>query len=236
MQVLITGDSHTATLKKGMELLVSKGDWPQQVDLTIRPLGNAKFLPTPFFVDKGNYAEICNPEYNRRFKRFPPQKMVKSDVIYGLSGPLHTARIRRHEAWSEFVPTQFVINETPISNALLDQSIRDDSRYLLEFIDVILRTQKNFFVIEPPRPFKHSVKSIRADVFNYVDNYYRDFIKQELKHRNVPIIAVDPECYDEAGFMLKSYENGNDPHHGNAEFGELMMKKILDFLLNSTQA
>lgn len=235
MKVLITGDSHAGTLQRGRKLLVSKGEWPEQVDLMIQPFGGGHIFPTPFFIDKGDHAEICNKDFRKQFKRFPPEKMENGDVIYGLSGPLHTARIRRSRAWSEFVPTQFAVDEAPISNALLNKVILDDCQYLLKFIDVILRTQKKLFVVEAPRPFKHdsALTSIRPEVFSYFDNYYRGLIKQELKLRNVPVIAVGPECYDEDGFMLECYRHPreDDMHHGNAEFGELMMKKVLEFLL-----
>lgn len=235
MKVLITGDSHTGALKSGQNILINKGDWPKQIDLTIQPFGNGKFFSTLFFFDKGDYAKICNPEYQKRFERFPPIDLENSDVIYGLSGPLHTLRVLRHRAWSEFVPAPFTTNESPVSNALLNQIIQDDCQYLLKFIDIILRTQKKLFVIEAPRPFKHnnSLKVIRPEVFSYVDSYYRDFIRRELKLRNIPIISVNPDCYDESGFMLECYRSPkeDDMHHGNAEFGELMMKKILDFLI-----
>lgn len=235
MKVLITGDSHTGPLKSGQNLLISKGEWPQRIDLTIRPLGNAKFFPTPFFVDKGDYAEIRNLTYRKQLERLPLLEIANSDTIYGLSGPLHTSRVLRNSAWSNFVPSQFALNEAPVSNALLHQTILDDCQYLLKLIDIIVRARKKLFVIEPPRPFKHnkSLKVIRPEVFSYVDGYYRDFIKQELKLRNIPIISVSPDCYDESGFMLECYRSPkeHDMHHGNAQFGELMMKKILDFLI-----
>lgn len=235
MKVLITGDSHTGQLQLGMELLVRQGEWPQHIDLTINPLGGGHIFATPFFIDAGDYAELCNKDFRKQFQRFPPETIENTDVIYGLSGPLHTARVRRSRAWSEFVPAQFAVDETPVSNALLNQVILDDCQYLLKFIDVILRTGERLFVLEAPRPFRHdrALQSIRPEVFSYIDNYYRDFIKQELKLRNVPIIAVDPECYDDAGFMLECYRNPkeDDMHHGNSKFGELMMKKVLKFLL-----
>ncbi len=234
MRVLITGDSHTGALLRGKQLLENKNEWPQQVNLTIRPLGRSMINATPFFVDRGDHAEIRNEEYRKRFKRFPPANMEKINVIYGLSGPLHTSRVLRHQAWSEFVPAPFTTNESPVSNALLNQVIQNDCQHLLKFIDIILRIRKKLFVIEAPLPFKHAAKNIRPEVFTYVDSYYRNFIKQELKLRKVPLIAVDSECYDESGFMLECYRSPkeNDMHHGNAEFGELMMKKILKFLLN----
>lgn len=234
MKVLITGDSHTGALHLAQKDMISKDEWPDQIDLTIKPLGGGHIFPTPFFIDRGDYAEISNLKYRKQFNRFPPLKEKNSDVIYGLSAPLHTARIRRRRAWSEFVPSQFAAQEVPLSNQLLRRVILDDCHYLLKFIDIILRTQNKVFVIEAPRPFKHdnSLTIIRPEVFIYVDAYYRDIIKQELKHRNVPIIEVTPECYDDAGFMLERYRNPNedDMHHGNVEFGELMMKKVLKFI------
>ena len=139
MNVLITGDSHAGILQRGKDLLISKEEWPQEIDLTIRPLGGGHIFPTPFFIDKGDHAEICNIDYRKQFKVFPPEKLANSDVIYGLSGPLHTARVRRSRAWSEFVPSQFAVDETPISIALLNRVILDDCHYLLKFMATNLR-------------------------------------------------------------------------------------------------
>lgn len=236
MQVLITGDSHTGVLERAKNLLIKKNEWPEQIDLTVKPLGGGYIFSTPFFIDRGDHAEICNPEYREQFDRFPPAEMDNTEVVYGLAGPLHTGRVRRSKAWSKFVPSQFAVNETPVSNALLRQVILDDCQYLLKFIDIILRTRKKIFVIEAPKPFRHdsSLNSTRAEVYSYIDSYYREVISQELSLRKVPIIKVSAECYDEKGFMLERYRNRrkSDMHHGNLEFGELMMKNILDFLLN----
>jgi hypothetical protein len=237
MKVLITGDSHLGALKGGLGLLKQNGEWPQQIDLNIRPLGIATFANTPFFIDKGSYAEIYHPEYRKNFKRFPPWHLKNSDVIFGFSGPLHTARIRWQPDWSKFVPTQLVINEAPVSNALLEHLIYDDCRYLLAFIDIILRTNKRLFVIEAPRPFEHALnsKKTRPDVFIFIDNYYRDFMRRELMLRNVPVVSVSPDCYDsKIGFMFEHYRHPDpkDLYHANAQYGEIMMENVLKLLLN----
>ena len=105
MTVIITGDSHTGALEKGRQLLADRGDWPELVDMTIKPLGGGHIFPTPFFIDRGDHAEISDLQFRKRFKRLPLSGSANSDVIYGLAGPLHTARLRRRRAWSEFVPT-----------------------------------------------------------------------------------------------------------------------------------
>lgn len=173
MKVLITSDSHTGALKHGQNLLTSRGRWPQQVDLTIQSFGNGKFLSTPFFIDKGDYAEICNPEYQQRFERFPPIDLENSDVIYGLSVLFHTAGLRRHNAWAEFAPSLLAFNTSPISNTLLRQAIKDRTQYFLKFIGIILHSEKKFFVIVAPKPFRHAtaLKLIKPEVLSYIDGY-----------------------------------------------------------------
>ncbi len=236
MNVLITGDSHTAALKNGQNLLISHGEWPQHIDLTVKPLGSAEFFPTPFFVDKGDYAEINNVEFCKRFKQFPPADHKNSSIIYGFSGLFHTAGIRRHPAWTKFAPAHLIRDESPVSNTLLRRTIQDRTQYLLKFVDIILRTTDRLFVIEAPKPFRHAkaLQTIRPEVISYIDGYYRELVKLELKARNIPIIALGSECYDEAGFMHEQYRHANnkDQHHGNAEYGRIMMKKILDFIIN----
>jgi hypothetical protein len=110
----------------------------------------------------------------------------------------------------------------------------DDYSYQLGLIDIILRTQDNFFVVESPRPFRHDtcLKFIKPEVLLYVDSFYRNSVKQELKLRNVAIIELNTDCYDDEGFMLDRFRHPNedDVHHGNADFGELMIKNVLNYL------
>jgi hypothetical protein len=237
MKVLIIGDSHTAALEKGKKLLAEKSKLPDGIKLDIRCLGNHRIMRTPFFIDRGDYAEICNDEYRKQYNFFPPLSLKHDmeNVVYGLSGLLFPGSVI---SWlSKFAaPSQLVLNEIPVSNALLTQLVLDDCQYLLKFIDIILRTKQKLFVIEGPQFFRdaHISKNCRHQLIKYFNDYYRVIIKKELENRNIPVIALNPECYDEHGFMLEKYrhENINDKLHGNALFGELMLKKAIDFLLS----
>lgn len=102
--MLITGDSHTGQLQKGKLLLQGINAWLQGVDLSIRSLGNGKIYPTPFFIDRGEFAEICDLSYRKQFKQLPLVETDGEPMNYGITVVLHTARIWRHPDWVKFTP------------------------------------------------------------------------------------------------------------------------------------
>lgn len=235
MKIIITGDSHTGPLLRGKSLLIKEGGWPDSPDLDIdvRPFGSAKFFPTPFFKDEGEYAKILNPVIRQRFQQFPlPQ--AQADV-YGFSGFFSFCiGISRNRAWSRYVPTHLVNDEFPVSRALLQQVVMNCAQYLFQLTDIVHRTTDKFFVIESPRPFRNTLalKHIRPEVLIDVDRQCRDIIHEQLGKRGIPVISVDTGCLDDMGFMLDAYRSGTpgDQHHGNGQFGKMMMAKTLCFI------
>lgn len=236
MKILITGDSHTGALQRGKELLLTQGLLSPDLDLNIRPMGGGHILPSPFYEDRGDHAAISDPTYKKQFARFPLEKFSNSEILYGFTSLLHTTRIWRHYDWKKFVPITLVKNEAAISRSLINRVIYDDSKYLLGMIDVMLRTQQKVFAVEAPKPFKRHIErtNIRSEVALFVDKHYRNFIRNELSKRNIPIVSIDTECYDADGFMLDEYQSDtpNDMHHGNAKFGAIMLNKTLKLLKN----
>lgn len=236
MNVLIIGDSHVGALQqahlKGRE--TEKALAP--ANLTIRPLGNGKFLATPFFADHGDYAELANGEYRQQFRRFPPQDHAYDWI--GFSGPLHLARVWRNLDWERFSPWNMGGREHAISTAMLEQAIEDDAKHALGFIDVIRRTTR-IFVIESPWPFRHhpAVSHNGPELVHRVHEQYRRYVLEELERRHVPVVTIDPAWCDAEGFMRERFRHGNpeDTHHGNIEFGCLMLERIGAFLRENAQ-
>lgn len=235
MRCLLFGDSHLGALRLGNNELEIEKQIPEAIDLAIRPLGGGHLIPTPFLKDKGDYAEICNPQYKKRYKRFPLESQDK--IIYGIVSPLHSARLYRHDDFSKYSPYKTLMDEAPISNALLKQAVIFDIRYLLQLIDILQRTQQEVFAIEAPKPFRHNpcLAKIRPEVVGYVDKFFREYVVSELKKRSVPIVFLDENWYDSEGFMLDEFrhENSTDAHHGSTRYGKLMMQRIYAFLQNN---
>lgn len=233
MKTLITGDSHVGPLGRGM-LAVEESGSEAFKDIRIRPLGSGHILSTPFFAERGDHCEIVETSYRRQFKYFPP-KNFEYDWI-GFSGPLHSARVWRDHAWKRFLPWNKGISRHAVSSALLRQVISDDVRYSLQFIDVISRTTRTF-VIESPWPFRQHPAILRngSDLVRFLHEQYRSYVLSELERRGIPVVNIDPAWVGEDGFMQDSFRNESpkDHHHGNAEFGQLMMGRIAAFLAQS---
>jgi hypothetical protein len=232
MKVVITGESHTAALFMGQKQLEKEGHRGAAANVVVRPLGGGHLLREPFFIDRGDHAEIVTPQFRTRFERLPLDGVENRDTIYGLCAPLHTARIWRDLDWGRFAPLAHAQGETPISRSMLREVILEDQKYILAFIDIFVRSGARIFAIEAPRPFRHhqAIKHVREDVVLAVDAAYREIVRAELSARSVPVVSLPQKCIDGRGFTFEQYGRAADPHHGNMKFGRLMMLEIEEFL------
>ena len=230
--ILLTGDSHTAALRKGQIAIEAEGRWPERVRLCIRPLGNGQLTCEPFFIDRGDHAEITAASYRRQIQRLPMSD-DSPDTIYGLSAPLHSVRLWRHSAWQSFVPATMAeaLSGTPVSSGLMQRLVLEDQRYVLDLLALLTRLGKRVFVVEAPYPFHHhpALRKTSRDLVRYVDGFYRNLVRRELQRLSVPIVAVPDRCVED-GFMPELYEQPGDHHHGNQRYGEMMIDEILAFI------
>ena len=231
MDVLITGDSHTAALFKGLNSLKADGGWPDGVRLSIRPMGGGHLTREPFFFDRGDHVEITTPEYRRNFSRLPIPELDGVDTIYGISAPLHSVRIWRHPGWRKFAPNGRQFLGIPVSSGMIRQVILDDQQYVLQLLAILLRNGKRVFVIEPPHPFRHhpALRVAPPQLVHHLNLVYRSHIRCALVEMGVPIVSVPDHCVED-GFMSDAYAQPDDHHHGNLRYGRLMMEQVLLFL------
>jgi hypothetical protein len=234
MKVLVTGDSHTGTLRKGQKAFENDGVWPHDVKLEIRPLGGGHLTREPFFIDRGDYAEITTPEYRRQFDRLPIAETGAEEIVYGISAPLHSVRIWRHPDWQRFAPSSLQQFGPPLSSGLIRRIILDDQKYVLDLIGILQKAGKRVFVIEPPHPFRHhpALRTTPSELVLHLNSLYRETVRHELRAMEVPVVEM-PVRLLEAGFMREDYAQAGDPHHGNAVYGRIMIEEILTFLRKS---
>jgi hypothetical protein len=232
LNVLITGDSHViALLRANAEMREQNGNIAPTID--VRQLGPGLSLSRPFLADRGDYAEITNSECYKRFKRLPPED-AKYDVI-GISAPVHSTRVWRQLEWKDFtLPDESSLGgESLISQGTLRKIIDDEIDPSLELIDILRRTTP-VFVIEGPWPFRrHPAVTANGEAkVQYLHKVFRARALAALKDRDIPVVEFDPLWADDAGFTLPKFRNSRhkDYHHGNVEFGHLMISKILNFL------
>jgi len=235
MKIIITGDSHTAALRSGADMLAGLGDLPQDVQIDIKRLGRGGSLRTPFFIDRGNYAEMIDQTHQKRITRLPFSDEQESYGYYGICGPLHTIRLwRNNDYWQKYTPFTMQCGQAPVSTSLLRHIVLQDQLYIMQLVELLKRVGANVFVIEAPKPYRHHpiLELVDPNVITHIDSFYRKVIRECLAALDVPVIDIPKACYDADGFMLDAFRHDNqtDGYHANKEFGAIMIKQIIEVL------
>lgn len=232
MDVLIFGDSHTAALHRGQQTIAADARWPDEVRLTVRPLGGGHLATEPFFADRGDHAEVTLPEYRRQFDRLPRAEDPPG-TVYGVSALLHPVRLWRGAAWQDHAPADMALaGAVPVSSGTVRRLALDDQRSMLDLVALLRRLGRRVFAVEAPRPFRHhpALKKTPAAVVMRVDALYRATIRAELDRMGVKVVDVPERCRDPEGFTRPEFGQAGDPHHGNADYGTIMMGEVLSHL------
>lgn len=236
MKTMITGDSHSGALKKGLDILIAQEIWPTAQEMKITRIDGANNLLVPYFVDRGDRAELI---YQKYVKSLPVTAEEGHYDYYGLCAPLHASNLwRKQNYWPGFTPfadkadgDQGLI---PVSTALLKQAVFQEQAYTIQLLELLQRVGVKLFVVEAPRPFRHHkiLSKVSPETVMYIDTFYKNLIKEWLTSKDIAIIEVPNECYDEEGFMLDQFRGRSetDMLHGNEEFGVLMIHEVLKFL------
>lgn len=232
--LIITGDSHTASLKFARENLINNGISVFN-GTEIIPLASGDVMRSSFFDERDDIAyfnrEICKSLISQLPLRF-------NGISYGFCGNLHTTRIMRDIDWVKYAPFEVVRNEIPISLAFLHKIFEFDQKYMIALLNIFLKNHQNIFVIEAPYPFRGSplFKRVRTEVLQYIDKEYRGYVKKNLMKMGIDVVSIPLECVDQEGFMLDKFltENGPQDHHCNKDFGEVMMIEIINYLKNAS--
>ena len=229
---LVFGDSHTAALRRGQLAIEADGTWPADLRLAVRPLGGGHLATAPFFADRGDHAEVTLPEYRRQFERLP-RGDDPPDMVYGVSALLHPVRVWRGPAWQDFAPADMALPDVaPVSSGTVRRLALDDQRPMLDLVALLRRIGRRVFAIEAPHPFRHhpALRRTPATVVMRVDRLYRATIRAELARLGVPVVDVPARCLDAEGFTLAELGQPGDPHHGNENYGTIMMGEVLSHL------
>lgn len=229
MKIVITGDSHTGPLQRGIELMQREGGARLDgVRIVIRPLGGGHLLPQPFFKIDAGRIRITQPEFRTRMEHYPPPDGADAD-FHALSAPLHTARVFRHPAWRDYALPGDEAG-IPISTALLGRLVDDDQRHVMAFLKAMAQVGLRPLAIEGPLPFRHhpAVQAMGAEKILRIDRFYRDRLRAWLQSERIPVVAVPQDLVDEQGFMRDDMaKDATDAHHGNERFGARMIEQTI---------
>ena len=235
MNILITGGSHAVALNQGFKQLKQAGEVPASLAFRVRPLGGGLSFSRDFFCLRDDHVEITHPKFQAKFRRIPPPD-VTYDVV-ALSTALYSRPVWNKTDWSVYGIPDFAEDRIPISNSLLKRAIYDDNKYIIAFLGHLRNLGIKVCIIEGPRPFRHNIEVRRtgSDLVKHIDTLYRSLTLEILKREEISVVSVPDTSFDEDGFMLESYRhrNSKDKTHGNAEFGLLMMQRVVQFVQQS---
>ncbi len=233
MHVLIVGDSHTAALEHGRELLADSGALLEGIDWRVQPLGTGARMNTAFWHEEQGDAVIADPVYRKRLPKLPPDD-PRPDAI-GLSMPLWSGRVMRALITGDTLPFDLEAPGRRISNALLARIVAVDQQYILGLTRFLAGLGLPVFAIEPPRMFRDYRLLARATPAHALalQARIRALQAEAVKLAGASVVPLPAEVIDADGFMKAEYshEDPTDTHHANAAFGALRLRQIADFLM-----
>lgn len=230
----VMGDSHVAALAVGWRDLATHAV-KTDLSLSIGYLGSGVYLSSPFFFLGNDEIRWTCEEYAKGFLNLAGRERMTREpgIIYGLCLGFHTGEIVRLPSWRDFRPWRTSAPTlVPVSDAIVREAVKEYSRYVIEFYDVMLQLEIPFFVIQAP-PFRKqhwciALEGTRPDVAIEIDRLFRETMANELAARGIVNVPPPRITMDEQGFLLPEYEiGGDDPHHANGEYGKLMILQVL---------
>jgi len=234
MKLFLTGDSHVAAIKRGHALLASRGQLPAAPPLVIRPFGSAVQMRTSFFVEHDDHLEITDPVYRKRVPVLPARGFATGSTIYLLAGPFNFSAVWARPFWRHHWVTGMPPRVgRPYSLGTLRHGLMARLYYQFRLIDKLLTLGQRLAVVESPGPFRHhpALGLVRADSLVALHRLCRRLVRDELARRDVGVVAVPAECWDDDGFIQARFRSDNpeDGHHANTEFGAVMAMECLRF-------
>lgn len=229
MKILITGGSHVVALNQGFKQLTRSGEIPEALDIDIRPLGGGLSVSRKFFCARADHVEITNPKFRTKFQQIPPRGANYDAIVLGTA--LYSRPVWNKSDWSIYGISGYSKDRIVISDSMLNRTIHDDNKYIIEFLSQLRDLGIQVCVVEGPRPFRHNIEVKRTgiDLVERIDARYRSLTLETLSREAIPVIEVPDSAIDDRGFMLEKFRHKNprDKTHGNEDFGVVMMRQII---------
>lgn len=230
--LFVTGDSHVGALRKGYDLLAGTGRLSGRPAVAFRPMGTSTLMRTPFFEDRSDHLEITVPRFRQQVPVLPAPEFSAGHTTYCIAGPLNFHSFLSRKWWvHNWVVGMPPRRGAPVSRELLRHALLDMEFHELTLLRRLCELGQRVLVIEPPAPFRHhpALAHTPAQSLLALFRLCRELVAEELGRMGIDIVAVPAECLDQEGFMLPAFRHERlaDGNHGNAEFGAIMLGRLL---------
>lgn len=235
MKVRIFGNSHVAALNRGLKTIETRSR-----NISIFPIGSGAYETSPFSRFSQGRVFFSNKLYADNLKKFTRNWYLSPDIAWGVCMGTHTSRICRDDFWREAEPaTICATGKRPVPETTVEAIIESDQRYVKAMLTQMKQAGLAVFVLSCP-PLRTSVRNVgtgvRLEVAAYLDAMARRNFVEFLEKEDIPFISPPPETITEDGFLEERFhqelsaKGTPDAHHANAEYGALMMQRVLDWL------
>jgi len=242
LTTFICGNSHVGALKLGLDML----EPAMASGIKVFPFGSALIELAPFSARDGAAVRLTDPEYLAFLKRFTGLQAITGEHLWGFCMGTHTAHIYRDTFWAEAEPSEICRPEVrPVSTGMLNAIIDDEQRQVLEFFGQVKAAGIRFFAVSAPPPRQDHPsfrRGVRRETVAFVDRRARDIFAGKLAAEGIDFILPPDEAATSDGFLKEEYgagfkPNGKfDPHHANAAYGAMMMRKIAAYVASRQAA
>ncbi|WP_134726684.1 hypothetical protein [Paracoccus luteus] len=233
------GDSHCNAIMGGKLALQAAGK-PVPVRLAgVNMLGAATVFYGDFHVRRGNDIFLTHHLFKGRMAGLCDDhgRMLAPAGDFLVSLGLHTQTmlagrlfLNHAPAFASPRPARAFMSEGALSAVVLRYHSRT-----LDFLRDLQDLGARITIVSAPPPtrrFKILGTGYAEEDVAALDRFLRGVMVQRLDAMGIPVIPPPPQVSDEAGFMLPPYQiaDENDPHHGNRDYGALMIGQIAAFL------
>jgi len=234
MTLIITGDSHVNALREGADLLTSEelASWAGR--LKIGSLGTGSIALSRFSKVVSGKVVFDNSRYSRAFLALNVRGFFRTGgVKYGMSFGFHSLPVVASLTWKDVLPWTIAskYGREPVSSGVLTAMMAENNKHMHVFYEQLLAAKIDFFVISaPPLRADHPIfTELEAEVILEVDREFRKASGDFFAERGIQVVYPPEIVYASKGILRRDLAKiaPDDTHHGNSEYGRIMLQHIL---------
>jgi hypothetical protein len=234
MTTIIIGDSHVNALREGADLLQPNELASWSGKLKIGSLGTGSIALKPFSKVINGKVVFDNPRYSRAFLALNVRGFFRTGgVKYGISFGFHSLPVVANSVWRDASPWRIAskYGRVPVSSGVLAAMMNANNKHMHSFYEQLLASGIDFFAISaPPLRADHPIFSeLEAEVVLEVDREFRKASAAFFEQRGIPVVYPPEIAYSSDGILRHDLAKiaPDDTHHGNSEYGAMMLRHIL---------
>lgn len=191
-----------------------------------------------FFECRSSDILILDHDLARRVKALSGESVIKAGSLWGFCfghpGVLfNDPGWQRYRSWN----VQGENTKQPISLGALRAFVEHAFVHVLSFFESAASIGVSFLIILPPPPRRNGPAirnlGVSFEQVTTIDRMVRCVLTEKARSLAVPFVDPPPESFDSHGLLKEEFQAPNrpdgreDPHHANAEYGKLMLLRIL---------